>query len=700
MKLSINSGKFWLKMAVFCLLAAILAVFVLSVSVYSVFSRERIEQAVKGRLKHGQSLVFDNNIDRSWFPRPTVTLKNVIFQEADTASPALRIRETDIGFAWRSLWSDSPIVEKWVMKDAQIETDGSGSLFSGNFSDITVNRIIVENGNLRVSGDYGRFGLSGIYFYLNSEDSDGRAFRLSAETRLFSEAVRWQGEGILQHRGAYWSVPLLDLNADGRWGKRDIHVKASSSLYWYPASSEFRAVSAAFRADSPDDNFHLTAQTPQLTVTSGRLDWNVLNGTLTVGDSDKQWDGSFKLEKARFNPKNASLDNFEFNGSYKNNRLQTSFNFNTPLVWEQEVGITASKLHLMTFQDIPDSSGSRFISSLDGEVKIGGMHNWQGKLKGLFDRQDAAITFKYEKKQDMAPKFEAGVALQKLNLEPYWRDFAFSSGGYPDFLTQDSFPETEIQLNIDNIYAPGLRLDNVQTLLSADRKHIALSRFKAGLYGGETEGGIGIANTVPLTYHIQQNAKGVQIRPLLQDLFGFHSFSGNGNALIDLIAKGSSRKDILSSLNGSLTLDISNGVWHGIDIDAILKNGLTGTQFSGGNLQTPFHRFTLNSHIDKGISHHNNTELVSDSLLIKSHGYTDLEKQTISEEMQIRNAKNPKARAIPIKINGPVSNPSVTIDYNRLTDGLNTSEEKRNALKNTLKEQWQWLNQSRQSPQK
>jgi hypothetical protein len=51
--------------------------------------------------------------------------------------------------------------------------------------------------------------------------------------------------------------------------------------------------------------------------------------------------------------------------------------------------------------------------------------------------------------------------------------------------------------------------------------------------------------------------------------------------------------------------------------------------------------------------------------------------------------------AVPLKITGPAENPSVTLDYPRLTLGLNTPEEKRRALAETLKEQWQWLKQSR-----
>ncbi|MBF1286602.1 MAG: AsmA family protein, partial [Neisseria sp.] len=88
-------------------------------------------------------------------------------------------------------------------------------------------------------------------------------------------------------------------------------------------------------------------------------------------------------------------------------------------------------------------------------------------------------------------------------------------------------------------------------------------------------------------------------------------------------------------------------------------------------------------------------ELFSDSLNVVSSGYTNLSTQELSEDLLIRNALNPQNKPIPLKIRGTVQNPSITIDYNRLTDGLNSPQEKQKALENTLREQWQWINPNR-----
>ncbi|KLS17138.1 AsmA family protein, partial [Neisseria gonorrhoeae] len=344
------------------------------------------------------------------------------------------------------------------------------------------------------------------------------------------------------------------------------------------------------------------------------------------------------------------------------------------------------RLHISTLQDTVDRLPQpRFISRLDGSLSIPNLQNWNAELNGTFDRQPVAAKFKYTR--EGAPHLEAAAALQKLNLAPYLDEFRQQNGKiFPDILGRLS-GNVEAHLKIGSIQLPGLQLDDMETYLHADKDHIALSRFKSGLYGGHTEGGISIANTRPATYRLQQNASNIQIQPLLQDLFGFHSFSGNGDAVIDLTASGENRKQLIRSLQGSLSLNISNGAWHGIDMDSILKNGLSG-KISGS---TPFYRFTLNSEISDGISRHIDTELFSDSLYVTSNGYTNLDTQELSEDVLIRNAVHPKNKPIPLKITGTVDKPSITVDYGRLTGGINSRKEKQKILEDTLLEQWQWL---------
>ncbi|HFC3029853.1 TPA: AsmA family protein [Neisseria gonorrhoeae] len=687
--------KYRLKYAVAVLTMLLLAAVGLHASVYRTFTPENIRSRLQQSIAHThRKISFDADIRRRLLPRPTVILKNLTITEPDGGRVAVSVKETKIGLSWKNLWSDRIQVEKWVVSgaDLALTRDRNGAwniqdLFDGAKHSASVNRIIVENSTVRLNFLQQQLILKEISLNLQSPDSSGQQFESSGILVWRKLSVPWKSRGLFLSDGI--GTPEIS----------PFHFEASTSLDGHgitisttgSPSVRFNAGGAdaaglGLRADTSFRNLHLTAQIPALALKNNSIKTGTVNGTFTAGGEYARWDGSFKLDKANLHSGIANIGNAEISGSFKTPRLQTNFSLGSPLVWSRDNGLDAPRLHISTLQDTVDRLPQpRFISRLDGSLSIPNLQNWNAELNGTFDRQPVAAKFKYTR--EGAPHLEAAAALQKLNLAPYLDEFRQQNGKiFPDILGRLS-GNVEAHLKIGSIQLPGLQLDDMETYLHADKDHIALSRFKSGLYGGHTEGGISIANTRPATYRLQQNASNIQIQPLLQDLFGFHSFSGNGDAVIDLTASGENRKQLIRSLQGSLSLNISNGAWHGIDMDSFLKNGLSG-KISGS---TPFYRFTLNSEISDGISRHIDTELFSDSLYVTSNGYTNLDTQELSEDVLIRNAVHPKNKPIPLKITGTVDKPSITVDYGRLTGGINSRKEKQKILEDTLLEQWQWL---------
>ncbi|HGO6468857.1 TPA: AsmA family protein [Neisseria gonorrhoeae] len=687
--------KYRLKYAVAVLTMLLLAAVGLHASVYRTFTPENIRSRLQQSIAHThRKISFDADIRRRLLPRPTVILKNLTITEPDGGRVAVSVKETKIGLSWKNLWSDRIQVEKWVVSgaDLALTRDRNGAwniqdLFDGAKHSASVNRIIVENSTVRLNFLQQQLILKEISLNLQSPDSSGQQFESSGILVWRKLSVPWKSRGLFLSDGI--GTPEIS----------PFHFEASTSLDGHgitisttgSPSVRFNAGGAdaaglGLRADTSFRNLHLTAQIPALALKNDSIKTGTVNGTFTAGGEYARWDGSFKLDKANLHSGIANIGNAEISGSFKTPRLQTNFSLGSPLVWSRDNGLDAPRLHISTLQDTVDRLPQpRFISRLDGSLSIPNLQNWNAELNGTFDRQPVAAKFKYTR--EGAPRLEAAAALQKLNPAPYLDEFRQQNGKiFPDILGRLS-GNVEAHLKIGSIQLPGLQLDDMETYLHADKDHIALSRFKSGLYGGHTEGGISIANTRPATYRLQQNASNIQIQPLLQDLFGFHSFSGNGDAVIDLTASGENRKQLIRSLQGSLSLNISNGAWHGIDMDSILKNGLSG-KISGS---TPFYRFTLNSEISDGISRHIDTELFSDSLYVTSNGYTNLDTQELSEDVLIRNAVHPKNKPIPLKITGTVDKPSITVDYGRLTGGINSRKEKQKILEDTLLEQWQWL---------
>ncbi|HFC6396485.1 TPA: AsmA family protein [Neisseria polysaccharea] len=691
--------KYRLKYAVAVLTILLLAAIGLHASVYRIFTPENIRSRLQQSIAHThRKISFDADIRRRLLPRPTVILKNLTITEPDGGRTAVSVKETKIGLSWKNLWSDRIQVEKWVVSGAELALtrDRNGTwniqdLFDGAKHSVSVNRIIVENSTVRLGLPQDRLTLKEVSLNLQSPDSSGQPFESSGILVWGKLSVPWKSKGLFISDGINPpEISPFHFEAETALNGHGITVSTTGNPTIRFNAGGPDAANLSLRADTAFHNLHLTAQIPTLALRNNSIKTGTVNGTFTAGGEYARWDGSFKLDRANLHSGIANIGNAEISGSFKTPRLQTNFSLGSPLVWSRDNGLEAPSLHISTLQNTVNRLPQpRFISQLDGSMSIKNLHQWHAELNGSFDRQTVAAKFRYT--HEDAPHLEAAIALQKLNLTPYLDDVRQQNGKiFPDTLGRLS-GDIEAHLKIGNVQLPGLQLDDMETYLHADKGHIALSRFKSGLYGGHTEGGISIANTRPATYRLQQNASNIQIQPLLQDLFGFHSFSGNGDAVIDLTASGETRKELIRSLQGSLSLNISNGAWHGIDMDNILKNGISGKTADNAAPSTPFHRFTLNSEISDGISRHIDTELFSDSLYVTSNGYTNLDTQELSEDVLIRNAVHPKNKPIPLKITGTVDKPSITVDYGRLTSGINSRKEKQKILEDTLLEQWQWL---------
>lgn len=699
MKNLLHSGKFWLKTACFGTLAAALAAGGLYAALYHIFSEERIRSFASAAAgKGGRSIRYGGNIGRSLLPRPTLTLNDVVLTQPHSNAPAVYIKQTQIGLSWRNFFSDATEIEKWVVRNADaaltLRPDGTWNLqdMMSAGGGVRINRLIVENSTFGIQTAYGQYRLHNAGINVRAQASDGRPFEAAAEVRSDKmPSVQARASGRLLARNGIWQLPRLHLDALAQAGGHKLAVAADADLNRGGTRTDARNL--RLRVDSDYHNLHLSAQSPSVFWETGRLNVNRFRSTFTAGSDESRWDGTLSLDQTVLGAGTATVGNFELNTGNKTGTQQSSATLAGSLLWTRDKGLRSDNIRLATLQEKPGTAPTRFAGLFEGKFDYR-QSVLQAQLSGLFDRQPAAVNLKYS--GGGAPKLEAGIALQKLSLAPYWSDLQNRSGSlYPAWLREDGIPETAVQFEIGSLDTPLLQLDNFKTLLAADRSGIRFSDFSAGLYGGTAVGSITVANSSPPRYRFRQTVTGVEMRPFLQDLFGYHRISGSGNAFIDLAAQGVSRAELTRSLNGTFRLNVADGAWIGIDMNRILQSGgnTAVTAAAGGSPpQTPFRSFVLDAAIDKGISRHSGTELQSDSLRIVSSGHTDLAAQTLSEDLLVYNARNKAAKPVPLKISGAAENPSVTIDFQRLTSGLTTRAEKQKALADTLRGQWQWLN--------
>ena len=701
-----HSGKFWLKTIVFSILLLLLLTFGSLSLLSQLFSPEKLHQAAQDAVSNtGRTIRFDKHIKRTLFPRPTVTLSQVVISKPNSETAAIHIDEMKLGLAWSSLLG-TPEIEKWVFIRPEIhlsrQENGNWSLadlLQASSHRPDINRLIIENGEIQFDVSKQLYRMQELN--LNIRDASHQP-SLTASGTLTSPLLpdfHWQASGNFEPKPNQWHTHDFHFTGSSHFQQHPFNFSIDSQLTWQPEPHQIQLKKLTLTADSPNQQAHLQANASHAEWRHGQWSLAELNAVLTAAYQQADWNGVLNINKLNHQPTSTHIDKLTFNGSRQANGQQMGITLSSAVERNAQQNWQLNNLTLTTrLEQLTGSPRPRFISELNGNFQHQPNGNWQTNLHGLFDNQAATFQANYTiATPKQAAQIKANLQLAQLNLAHYIDALSKDEGlSYPAFLQTPYAPEIEADIAIKTFQLPNLEINDLSTRLMADKHRIVLPDFTAKLYSGYTEGGISMANTQPPSYHLQQFARDIQVRPLMQDLLRYGNISGRGDAVVDITAQGSNHSQLIQSLNGDLQLDLNQGAWMGLDLYNALQ-GLPRGNLNRSNSEsiTPFTRFTVVSRFENGIGRHKNAELVSDKLYLTSTGAADLNTLTLNENLSVRPASG-QGTPIPINIRGPIHNPSVTVDYSSLTQGLNTPEEKQQALTQALKEQWQWLNPNKQ----
>jgi len=696
----LQSGKFWLKCLVGGAVLSALAFGAQYALLSWLFSPENVRRAADGAVAGtGRKIRYRPEIETSVIPRPTVTLKQVEITRPGGASAEISIEEMRVGLSWASLFG-TPSVEKWVFVRPELmlnrSPDGGWNIrdLLQKEGSLPVDRLIVEDGRLLLDTGDSRHTLENINLKINGADESKTTVKAEGrlKTPLWAEEAEWKFEGTAARLADGWQMPDLALSGRSSYEGDETNFLIGGNGSWRTGGMQLN--NARLKIDIPARNLHLNAESPQIKAGESQFSAAAANAVLTAQYGGAQWDGTIAAKRLTLHPTVAAVEKLSINGSRKTALTQTAFTLDTPLNWQRQGGWEMPAAKLTTrMENAAGNPRPRLISELEG-VWTYSKGAWQGSMKGQLDREAVSITAGYTPAESGAhpARLTAKLQLDKLILTPYLENLPEGTAAYPAWLQKSGAPEIEADISVNTLQTAQLEINRLSTRLLADKNRIVLPDFRAELYNGSTEGGISMANTTPPTYHLQQYARNISIRPLMQDLLRYGSISGSGDAEIDITAQGGDRAALTRTLAGTLELNLAQGTWLGINLNQALQN-LLGNRPVKADAQsvTPFEQFTISSVIRKGIGRHEKAELRSENLRVELTGNTDFNTMTLNEHLKLYPAGG-DGSPVPLNIRGKPDNPSVTIDYKSLTEGLDTAEEKQQALARALREQWQWLN--------
>jgi uncharacterized protein involved in outer membrane biogenesis len=205
--------------------------------------------------------------------------------------------------------------------------------------------------------------------------------------------------------------------------------------------------------------------------------------------------------------------------------------------------------------------------------------------------------------------------------------------------------------------------------------HIA--PVKAKLYGGDYAGDITVdaRGAVP-ALDLEQTVTGVDVAQLLQHFAKTQRFSGRGNMMSTLSARGDSSAALLRSLKGHIAADLTNGAIEGLDLWFEINQALAMIQKqalpSGGDSgRTRFDTFKASAEVAEGIATTHDLAIVSQNLQVNGQGTSNLVSGAIDYRLQatLRQAPGADARRladVPLTVSGTMSAPKVRPDVEGL----------------------------------
>ena len=667
-----------------------------SAALYRVSEYEALQQRANETLSGTRRKVqFDAHIERRLFPRPTVILHNVVLSEADGKTPALRAREVKIGIGWSSLISE-PTIEKLVLDDAHAllvrNNQGRWNIAdlwqTRNQRPAVFNRVQINGGNLIVrDAEQGEFRFNEINLALARQNATTISYQLEAHAHSpYWDNLQLTATGDTISSPNSQQFPKLAVKFNGKENSYTFSGSLKTNAAWQ--EQDFIAENSKLEIASHRHNSTFNISITKLVSRFADTKLTGINAVFTAPSHPNQPTGTLSAAQAQWNDNELHSNEINLDLNTRNSQQDNlDINAKSELVWRSASGARFNKLKLISTQTTPQGT-PRFASEMEGSLNFAHLANWQIQLQGLFDKQPANIRINRSEN-----RITGSLKIAKLNTKNYT---ALIKNNPSTSDISQIFPTAPLTYQIDTdigtLETPVAQIDNVHASINASAEAIIFAPLNADLYSGHTEGSLIIQNRTPIAYQLHQKAQGVQIQPLLQDLFKQSSISGKGTTEFALVAQGSKPDELLASLNGSVKLDINDGEWSGISPNRI-RNLLVGIGNSTPEAEAaamPFSHFVLDANIQNGISNHTaQATLTQPAATMTSSGKLNLASNEINEDIQFKG--NAESQPLPIRVSGKMDNPSVSLNFQQITSGSTTAEEKQKAISNALKQQWQWF---------
>ncbi|SCK17859.1 AsmA family protein [Vogesella sp. LIG4] len=708
-----NSGRLWLKVSVYTVLlfATVLAM------ALTLFFLRFDSQSVRVNLQRSlddtqRTVTINGSVLPMVFPSPGLSLGDVSISDPGSKNEFARIGKIQARLAWMPLLFGDLQITHLELHDSTFhllrETDGSL-----NFADLLRRRkpsrfkldldtmalrgttILLSD---RVNGinsklEEGSLDVTGLH----SEANLSFGGRLASGNRVISLAM----QAPFTRQDDQISIDQLSALAISSTDKLgEVRLKAEGKLKLNFGNLLASGENLKLTLDTSQPKGHAEALLPAVNASLSELTTPAASINGSIDYARTQYRFNSQLADVRLNHDGAAASQLQSQLSWQVGAHSLNMTLHAPLSLANYNLLRLQPLTLSTQLKTPALPRGQLQASLGGELD-GDLNESRLNLRVSGQLDGAALAATATQYGFVSPRHEVTLSVGKLDLNRYLPEnqgaetVALFKNGTPFHLDWMDFFDLNGKLNIGELSMGRFRIRNIGADVSVRPETLALDNLSADIYDGSLKGSLHLLRDKEPRLQVSQQLLGMQIRPLMQDLFDFSRVEGAGNGWVQLDAHGNSLAALRNNLNGKVAVRLEKGALTGIDLASALRN--LPTELKDWNMtaradqKTTFSALSAAFELQNGVARSQDLKLASSLVDVNGGGKIDLPQNIVDYTLNVR--ANPKAFTrlggvnIPLKITGPINQPVYALDFNSIVKGKKTQGEKQQALKQELKNQ-------------
>lgn len=235
--------------------------------------------------------------------------------------------------------------------------------------------------------------------------------------------------------------------------------------------------------------------------------------------------------------------------------------------------------------------------------------------------------------------------------------------------------DADIQIDAGQVDLGATEMRDVALSVTVERARAVAEIQRAQAFGGALRGQFVVNNRNGLSVGGAMDGRTVAIQALLTDLAGFDRMRGAGNTELSFLGSGQNLDQIMRSLSGEGYLDIGSGDISGFDLASLFS----GSDAVGDAATTIFQSLKGAFTIQDGVLQNNDLDVQAKLFEARGEGVIDLGRQSLKYTLTPRVFESDLTDgfAIPVRIEGPWSGPSIYPDLEHLAkEKLRVEQEK------------------------